>query len=230
MADEMMDFAELREWLQESAKEFDRRSAKIDRQFEETSRQFEEIGQKFEETSRLIEKNSQQIEKNSQQIEKNSQQIEENGQQIKALRELYTTQWGRLIEALVEPGSVKLFTDRGIDVRMVFPRIHGKKNGRHFEIDLLLANTSEIVVIEVKTTLKVDDIDHFCRKLDTITDFFPVYKEFKVYGAVAGVQINEGIGEYAYRRGLFVLGLGREGLVRILNDAKFAPTDFNEKT
>lgn len=195
MANEMMDFADLREWSQESAKEFDRRSAKIDRQFEKTRRL-----------------------------------IEENGQQINALWNRYLSQWDRLIEALVEPSSVKLFTDRGINVTMVFPRVHGKKNGRNFEIDLLLANTGEIVVIEVKTTLKVDDIDHFRGKLDTFADFFPLYKEFKVYGAVAGVQINEGVSEYAYRRGLFVLGLGREGLVRILNDVKFEPTDFNEKT
>ena len=45
MANETMDFADLREWSQDSAKEFDRRSAKIDRQFEKTRRLIEENGQ-----------------------------------------------------------------------------------------------------------------------------------------------------------------------------------------
>lgn len=45
-----------------------------------------------------------------------------------------------------------------------------------------------------------------------------------------GMLIEEGVSEFAYRQGLFVLGLGTEGLARMLNDKKFKPTIFNEIT
>ena len=184
----------------------------------------EDFGKWLEESAKEAALRSAKID---QQIEATSQQIEKNSQQIEYLRNLYTSQWGRLLESLVEPGSVQLFNDRGINVTMVSPRVRGKKNGKQYEIDLLLANTDEVVAVEVKSTLKVDDIDHFRGKLDTFLDFFSVYQGFKIYGAVAGVQINEGVSEYAYRCGMFVLGLGSEGLVHIRNDDKFEPKDFH---
>lgn len=50
--------------------------------------------------------------------------------------------------------------------------------------------------------------------------------ERKVYGGLAGLEFAEGADRYAYRRGLFVLGLIGEGIVQIHNDIKFAPYDF----
>lgn len=68
----------------------------------------------------------------------------------------------------------------------------------------------------------------FLETLDTFLDFFPEYQGYTIYGAVAGVKINRGVSEFAYRSGLFVLGVGSEGLVRMLNDMKFDPRDFGE--
>ena len=48
----------------------------------------------------------------------------------------------------------------------------------------------------------------------------------RVYGAVAGVRIDEHANRYAYRKGLFVLTLGRDGLTQILNDEKFVPRNL----
>ena len=47
-----------------------------------------------------------------------------------------------------------------------------------------------------------------------------------VYGGVAGMDTVEEADKYAYRRGLFVLGMAGEGVVRIMNDRKFRPKDF----
>jgi len=47
-----------------------------------------------------------------------------------------------------------------------------------------------------------------------------------VYGGVAGMDIVEEADKYAYRRGLFVLGMTGEGIARIMNDQKFTPKDF----
>ena len=94
------------------------------------------------------------------------------------------------------------------------------------EIDLLLVNDREAVVIEVKTTLKVEDVREFLDNLKKFTFFFPRYKGVSLYGGVAGIQIEEGADKFAYRQGLFVLAGSGEGLIRILNNPEFRPKNF----
>lgn len=52
--------------------------------------------------------------------------------------------------------------------------------------------------------------------------FFPEYQDRRVFGAVAGIVIDEGADRYAYQNGLFVIGEKGE-TVKILNDQKFTP-------
>jgi hypothetical protein len=94
------------------------------------------------------------------------------------------------------------------------------------EIDILLANDKEAVVIEVKTTLKVEDVREFLDDITRFTFFFPRYKGLKLYGGVAGIQIEEDADKFAYRQGLFVLAGSGEGMIRILNNTEFQPKNF----
>ncbi len=47
----------------------------------------------------------------------------ETAEKIRELPNLFTTQWGKLVEALVEPGAVNLFRERGIQVKYTSRRI-----------------------------------------------------------------------------------------------------------
>ena len=98
-----------------------------------------------------------------------------------------------MIEALVEPRCVKLFLERGINVKKSRPRLAHALKASYMEIDILLKNKGDkiAVVVEVKTTLKGRDVRKFIRKFDTFLDFFPEYREYTIYGAVAGMLIEE---------------------------------------
>ena len=219
---------------EKNAQEAEQRYQRIEQQREKNA---QEVEQRFQRIEQILEKNAQElqetrqlIEGNAEQIKANAEQMRETDRKIKELTNLFTGQWGKLIEALIKPGSLKLFQDRGINVKKRKTRMAERLNGgRHMEIDILLKNKVEkiAVVIEVKTTLQISDVNDFLKKFDTFLDFFPKYKGYTIHGAVAGVQIDEGVDKYAYRNGLFVLGLGREGLVRMLNDDKFDPRVFN---
>jgi len=52
------------------------------------------------------------------------------------------------------------------------------------------------------------------------------YRGYRRFGAVAALAVNESADRYAYRQGLFVLTMGREGLVTLRNDDAFRPKDF----
>jgi hypothetical protein len=58
--------------------------------------------------------------------------------------------------------------------------------------------------------------------------FFPKYKGYRLYGAVAGLDLSLDIIRYATRRGLFVLSVNGNDTVRLLNDVTFAPRDFGQ--
>ena len=94
------------------------------------------------------------------------------------------------------------------------------------ECDVLLVNTDELVVVEVKTTFRPDDVTDFMEKLAMFKDFFPRYKDCKVIGLTAALKYEEGSDKYAYRNGMFVLGSTGEGVMEIANDKKFEPKGF----
>jgi len=152
--------------------------------------------------------------------------FKETDQKINQLSGLFTSQWGKLIEALVQPNALKLFQERGIQVHYVSQRVKAQLNGHSMELDLLLENERKVVVVEVKSTLRVSDVDDFLAQMARLFEFFPRYKSYRVYGAVAGLDIVEGVTRYAYRQGLFVLGVVGNGMVQIQNDAEFQPKDF----
>ena len=79
------------------------------------------------------------------------------------------------------------------------------------EIDLLLTNDREAEVVEVKTTLRVEDVREFLVDLTEFTFFFPRYAGagVKIYGAVAGLRVEEASrrsGQVLLQAGLVRLG------------------------
>ena len=227
-------FDEIRQLLRENALEAKQRAQEAEQRAQEAEQRFQRIEQQREKNAQAADQRAQAADRRLQRIEQileeNAERMRETDRKINALTDLFTGQWGKLIEALIKPGCVKLFQDRGINVTKSRTRLSKLlEDNRHMEIDILLKNRVEkiAVVIEVKTTLQVSDVNDFIKKFDTFLDFFPKYKGYTLHGTVAGVQIDEGVDKYAYRIGLFVLGLGREGLVRMLNDDKFDPRVFN---
>jgi len=94
------------------------------------------------------------------------------------------------------------------------------------EIDLLLVNGESLVVVEVKSTLRVDDVRDLLDDLKAFPRFFPEYQGYRLFGAVAALNFDESSERYAYRQGLFVLTMGRQELVTLRNDKAFRPLDF----
>jgi len=183
----------------------------------------ESIWTLFRETDRRLD---QRIAETDRRFEATEREIAALSTQTRAAENLFTSQWGRLLEALVRPGVVELFQARGIAVNRSLERIRARRDGKEMEIDLLLVNGNALVVVEVKSTLKVEHIRKLLDDLEAFLNFFPEYRDYRRFGAVATLGIDESADRYAYRQGLFVLTLGREGLVTLRTDDAFRPWDF----
>lgn len=139
---------------------------------------------------------------------------------------LFTTQWGLLVESLVEPGCVEQFRKIGIDISRTMQRIErADPDGRQMEIDVLLVNGKEIVAVEVKAKLKVANVEKHEENLERFREVFHEYQDKEVLGAVAALSFDSDSDKYAWRRRMFVLK-PEQGLVQIANGADFLPKRF----
>ena len=197
--------AELRQAIHDQHRTFMAEMAELKEQSKETDRQMKETGRQMKETDR---------------------RMKETDRRLKKAEDLFTTQWGRLMESLVEGDLVPLLQERGIAVEGTTERTVRKRKGEHFEIDILAVNGAEVVVVEVKTTLRSEGVTHFLGKLARFVDCCPEYRGHTIYGAVAFLQSDPAVVTYAERQGLFVIR-ATGNRASIVNAADFEPRAFS---
>ncbi|MFU8789901.1 MAG: hypothetical protein ACNA7G_12800, partial [Methylobacter sp.] len=73
------------------------------------------------------------------------------------------------------------------------------------EYDLVMTNGDAIGIVEVKYKAHENDLDKLNRKMRHFKKLFPIYKNYKQYGAIASFHINDDAKKEALRRGYFVL-------------------------
>ena len=130
------------------------------------------------------------------------------------------------MESLVEGELIKLLNEKGIDVDSSSSNMHGVYEGQNWEFDIVAVNGTEVVLIEVKTTLKVKDIEHFTNKLNVFTTWKPEYKGKTIYGAVAYLRSDEHSTKHAEKQGLFVIRATGNS-ASIINKKDFKPKAFS---
>ncbi|OBU74856.1 hypothetical protein A9P98_17470 [Cylindrospermopsis raciborskii CS-505] len=165
------------------------------------ARAVQETDRKFQETDRLLREESKRV----------NNQIGQLGNRL-----------GEFVESQVRPAAVKLFQERGIAVKEIASNTYIQTGKEGLEIDLLVINSSDIILIEAKSKVSEDDVNEHLERLSKFKRFFPRYESYRVLGAVAGMVIPLDVSRYAYRKGLFVIGQSGDNLV-ILNDDKFRP-------
>ena len=185
----------------------------------EVSKSQKELTESQEETDR-------QMKETDRKIKELTESQKETDKHLKKVENIFNGQWGKLVESLVEGDIVKLLNQRNIKVESLSNiRSSSSKEGKHYEFDIIAINGEEVVVTEVKTTLKVRDVDHF---IDKLKDFKKVYKDHKnrkIYGAVAYLKADDSSNIYSEKQGLFVIRATGSS-ASIINEENFKPTEF----
>ena len=154
-----------------------------------------------------------------------SKSHKEAAKRMKKLERMFTSQWGKLMESLVEGDLISLLSGCGIAAHSIHPRVYGRRNGTHYEFDIVAGNGDEVVVVEVKTTLKAEQVTEFLEKLQRFTVYEPLYQGKRIYGAVAYLKADSSVTAYAERQGLFVIRATGSS-ASIVNDEEFVPRVF----
>jgi hypothetical protein len=150
---------------------------------------------------------------------------EKTSREIKAINESIGRLGNRLgdfVEEMVRPAAVRLFREQEIDVHEVHRGVEASRGGEDIEIDLLVVNTRDVVAVECKSSLSIDDVNQHLTTLAKFKRMLPSYAKKNVMGAVAAMTLPDNVARYAYRKGLFVISQSGDHLM-IRNDAKFKP-------
>jgi hypothetical protein len=169
----------------------------------------EEILDLFRQSESRMQETEKMMRENAKQIKEVSRAIGRLGNRL-----------GEFVEEMVRPAAVRLFQERGIAVHQVAQRVYLERDGYATEIDLMVINGTDVILIEAKSALSVQDIDEHLERLAHFKNLSPQYLDFNVMGAVAGMVVPDDAARYAYRKGLFVLGQSGE-TVTIRNDLNF---------
>ncbi len=180
--------AETAKAQKESRIEAERRGRKIDLRMKKDRQEAKRRGKELD----------LRMEKDRQEAKRRGKEID---RRLKKLDELFTSQWGKLIESLVEGDLVKLLKRRGITVdktlvRREYIEVPGKPLA---EFDLIACNGNETVVIEVKTTLRVEDVDHFLKSMKLFRTAMPRFQNDIIYGGVAYINVVGSADKYAQK-------------------------------
>ena len=187
--------------LAKAQKETDRQLKGVSKSQEETDRQLKGVSKSQEETDRQLKGVSKSQEETDRQLKATDRQLresqEETAKQLRKTDRRFNTQWGKLIESLVQGDIEKRFSKRGIPVQGTTQRAKKTVNGKQYEFDIIVHNGSEIIVVEVKTTLDVKKVDHFIEKLKDFKMVFTEYADKKIYGAVAFIIADSESDKYS---------------------------------
>jgi hypothetical protein len=185
--------------------------------FRETDRQMKETDRKFLQMREESDRKFLQMQEESKKLdEKLTEKIEKVSTSVGRLG----SKFGYFIEEMLYPAAVRLFKERGIEVHEVHRNVSAHRNGEGIEVDLLVINDTVAVAIECKSTLGIDDVNEHLERLDKLKRVLPSNANKQVMGAVTGMIIPDNVAQYAYKKGLFVIGQTGEQLV-VRNDAKF---------
>ena len=185
--------------LEESIKEADRRFQEADKRSQETERRFQETDKQFKKTDK---------------------KIKELATQIGGLG----NKFGSFTEGMAFPALEKLLRRR-FGMEVVATRTRAKRNGALMELDVFAyAPEGEVVIVEVKSHLRAEDLEQIMQILTEFPKFFPQYANYPRYGMLAAVDIAENLRQQVLKAGIYLA---------TINDDQFTlqvPESFRAKS
>ncbi len=87
------------------------------------------------------------------------------------------------------------------------------------EYDVVLTNSNKILIVEIKYKLEKQDIRDFCnKKIPKFKKLFSEYKDYTIYGAVAGLSYESGADKTAMNKGLLFFTQNGKNVIKLSKD------------
>ena len=125
--------------------------------------------------------------------------------------------WNRILESVTNLSTFSLFDKIGIEIDHTFQEAwFGDRERQVIGADVIMVSTtSDVVVVNVKTDVKYDDVDDFLKQMENFKERFREFKDKTVYVAVAAIKFDGSSDIYAKKNGVFVLRANSESVFKL---------------
>jgi hypothetical protein len=206
--------------------------------FQESDRKFREMS---EETNKTIREMSEDSDRRFREMSEESERMsretdraikEMSRESQKALQEAWRivgnlgNKLGVVVEHLVLSNIKEKFNALGYGFykTVLNMQVENKEKDIYAEVDAMLESGEYTLIIEVKTQLKVKDVDDHLDRLDKLRLNEP-YSACKFLGAVAGAIVADNVKKYALKKGFYVIRQSGD-TVTIENPGGFKPREW----
>jgi len=209
---------ELREFIWkigDEIKELREAQLKTDEQMKKTDEKIDKIGKEIDKLKEAQLKTDEQLDKTSREIDKlkevqlkTDEQMKKTDEKINRMSDRLGS-IGRSQGAVAEEYFYNSLKENKTLLGMKFEDIglnwKKSKKGVEDEFDIILINSKNIVLIEVKYKAHENDIKKLDKKVINFKKLFPEYSHLKLYTGIATFHIYEDAKELANQMGYFVL-------------------------
>ena len=212
----------------EAEREAERKKREAERKKREAERKKREAEREAERKKRDEEQRKREAEREAERKKREAErevERKESEKKMKKLENLFTSQWGKLMESLVKGDLIPLLNDRNIHVNDIAKEREKHIGGETYEFDIIAIDGHEVVAVEVKTTMRLEDVMDFAEKMGKFKQIFPAYANDNVYGAMAYLKEDEGAAKKAEKCGFFVIRATGSS-ASIINPKEFMPKIF----
>lgn len=198
---------EFSEMKKQRYEEHERAKRETDKIRDEVIRMLKESAKRHEELDIQIKETSMLIKETGMQIKETGMQMKETDKKIKELSTRFSSTTGNMIEGLMSSSATEMFQKAGYDIHSMTKNLVRKSKALNesMEVDVLLYNDTSAIAIEVKANCRKNDIDRFIQQMEKFKRLFPEYKNKEVMLAIAAINFENGVDNYAHERGLIVV-------------------------
>jgi len=209
--------------LRESQKRTDEHILELKESQKKTDESFRRVHEEILELKESQKRTDEQLNRTDEQLKRTVKKLDNIG--VK-LGEMGIVQ-GRVAEDLFYRNVRHVFG--GKDIVFSDVRRNLKKRGiaEIAEYDIVATDKDTVLVVEIKNKLERYMIDSFLsEKLPKFRQVFPQYKDFRILGGVGALVMDDGIGRYAEKKGLYVMTQNGEGGAMLVNKKNFTAKEF----
>jgi len=193
---------------------------KTDEQLNRTNEQLNRTNEQLKWTDDQLDRTDEQLDRTDAQLKKTIKKLDDIGA---TLGEMGIVQ-GKIAEDLFYRNVRHVFGQKNMAFSDVRRNLKKKGVG---EYDIVAVEKNTVLVVSVKNKLERYMIDSFLNeKLPKFRQIFPQYSDFRLIGGVGALVMDDGVGRYAEKKGLYVMTQNGEGGAMLVNRTNFTAKEF----
>ena len=197
---------------------------------------FETVWKALQETDRIVrgiaqrqEETAQQMKETDRQMKENAKQMEERDRKMDEKLGKLGDRFGEMIEHMVMQSLVKKFRELGFVFTKANPRsiIDDEEHNILTEIDITLENGDKVMIVEVKSKPKTEDIKDHIKRMEKVKAHANLHNDSRKYlGAIAGMVFNKNAKDFALKNGFYVIEPSGEEFVITVPEGAYSPREW----